>query len=498
MSPEPEVEKQIWKLWSFKEKFNIQINSTEADIKTGKINSMVKEKSIFKEVQRDFKDFLKSNETKILSESKDRLDSCIATIQLFESFNFLLTKVDKEPSDIENLVKLIDKSMKSPLFMTFEFLEMFSGYFEAEHHIQKILITIMEICLEKMKKLQKLGYRNSEYQNDVKDKDELNALVLYTMKICHIKVMTLQTMFLFSISIYVDKEVNESPELLELEYKIGVYFMEIVKNAGDEYAYDSDFLELPSRVKNYEHAEKAAKHVTKNCNKRLEIHEKENFLKNMTAMEEFGAAMFNIRMLDAYDYWRKQKCVNDKIYYSGLVYYYTAKFHKNDSVKFKMMLKCLENWITFDIETTNDPALKTMYLNYKGECYQFMWQYKYKVYLKNRNQKCFKNLKIFAEKRIQVGEQYLEHIKTRRDRGLEQSHYSYMRYDMMKAAYHVLNDEIRAKRYAREMAFFLAPEPKRAKNVAETFNIVWTNGISNQEFAENIFRSSDLHFCPIY
>lgn len=136
-----------------------------------------------------------------------------------------------------------------------------------------------------------------------------------------------------------------------------------------------------------------------------------------------------------------------------------------------------------------------MYLNYANENYQLVWQYKYKNYMKERDEKWLKNLKHFARNRVEAGKKFLRHIDTRED--FPQRYFSDFRFDMMCCLRYVLDDEAGALRLAREIAELLKSDDFRAKIFSDAFNVPWEEGISTEKFTENILKTSELKFSKI-
>lgn len=121
-----------------------------------------------------------------------------------------------------------------------------------------------------------------------------------------------------------------------------------------------------------------------------------------------------------------------------------------------------------------------------------MWKYKLRKYLENRNEKRWKNIKIFAQNSVAVTREYLQHIESRQK--FDMGKYLDDRQDIAICLRYILHDEEGAKKETLEMAKYF--DPRRWKG--ESGSWFWREGMSLEELSENMLKVCAIVFNEMF
>lgn len=344
------VEEQIWKICGPRYLENIKKMTT----------FLLEDFSLNPDLKIQLEKFLEMNEKTISSANKIRLKAATATVQTQLYFMELLENPTTELKDMnfDKMFESLGESMKSPVLITFLIINQLYELFSYGNliFVSSALFALEDICLAKVEKLLNAGYYSLDPSQR---KDEITAQTLHKMKICYEKQFLFQITFQISVSIHIDKQCVDPEDHVKFEKTRTDQLLAIAKSEGNT-EFTSECFDLPKRVTNSEEAEKLARAITRNCSERLELYEKSDTLKAMDANQKKPSIMCNIfGFTPPPPYFAKDRILYDKQYYSGLIYVLVSKFYADESLKHKLMMKGLKNWNGFDVDSVNDPALKT-------------------------------------------------------------------------------------------------------------------------------------------
>lgn len=166
------------------------------------------------------------------------------------------------------------------------------------------------------------------------------------IRVFRVKLECLES--IFNNSVAESKKQDQSYKYnAELDEKQGARLSELIRSYDTE--NDREFAEAPWRIKTLEEAEQMSKLMSKISELRLEHYDgslNESDDQMFIAME---SGEFNIPMHTEEPTWRKVYIDWDKKFYSGFMCAKTAHFHSDDAVKYKLMMKCIDNLENLDL-----------------------------------------------------------------------------------------------------------------------------------------------------